>query len=223
MIEIKLVLLFVFVFMKTDTVRCIENFEVVNGDTADIRDAPYQVAINYMWPSCYFCPSFLQREYLACGGAILEKHWIVTAAHCINKGYAYFIRAGSSRSDEGGKVYEIKNIFPHKDYDPRSFEKMNDIATLELYEGIVFDDTRKAIDLAEEAFNLREKYELKIYSYGRTGANEPISIQLMNVTLEVQPHATCEENFVLFPADLFCVIDKKRKSTGMNTRPAGLL
>lgn len=221
MIEIKLVLLFVFVFMKTDTVRSIENFEVVNGDTADIRDAPYQVAINYMWPS--WCPSFFQREYLAGGGAILNKNWIVTAAHSVNKGYAYFVRAGSSRCDEGGKVYEIRNIFPHKDYDPRSFKKMNDIATLELGEDIVFDDTKKAIDLAEEAFNVREKYELKIYSYGQTGANEPISIQLMNVTLEVQPHATCEEKFVLFPADLFCVADKKRKSTGMKTRPAGLL
>lgn len=44
--------------------------KIVGGDLVDIEEVPYQVAL------------FLRNGF-KCGGVIIDKHFVITAAHCI--------------------------------------------------------------------------------------------------------------------------------------------
>lgn len=44
---------------------------IVNGEIVDIEDVPYYVAM-------------LNQGEFGCGGSIIGKQWVLTAAHCVN-------------------------------------------------------------------------------------------------------------------------------------------
>lgn len=44
--------------------------KIMNGDTADPNEYPWQVAI------------MLSEEHVLCGGSLINEGWIMTAAHC---------------------------------------------------------------------------------------------------------------------------------------------
>ena len=45
---------------------------IVGGEKAEINDHPWQVALNVRWGN----------EWRFCGGALITKNWVLTAAHC---------------------------------------------------------------------------------------------------------------------------------------------
>lgn len=46
------------------------NVKVIGGDSVNIAQFPYQVSVQVL-------------EFHACGGSIISKQYILTAAHCI--------------------------------------------------------------------------------------------------------------------------------------------
>lgn len=99
---------------------------IVGGSDASIEDFPWQV--------------YMQAGNYACGGTIISKRWILTAAHCTQNSNKepipasqISIRAGSS-SKYSGKEYQVKNYYIHENYN--STLVRNDIAVLELEEDI---------------------------------------------------------------------------------------
>ena len=112
---------------------------IVGGSDASIEDFPWQV---------YFASGIYM-----CGGSIISSKWILTAAHCTKDSVnnpipasEMYVIVGATNpySLSQGKRYYVKSYTAHVDYDPNLL--VNDLALLELYEEIDFENA-EAIQL----------------------------------------------------------------------------
>merc|ERR1719370_2183379 len=76
-----------------------------------------------------------------CGGTIVNKRFVITAAHCYNSMFTtmHVIVGEHNYCDgvnEGGKLIKVKKMTLHPDYNSRTID--NDIAVLELAEDLTF-------------------------------------------------------------------------------------
>ena len=64
--------------MKVSSIKTIKNLKgskrIVGGERSDPGEWPWQVLLNYT-----------EEEGIYCGGAILSKHFVLTASHCFRK------------------------------------------------------------------------------------------------------------------------------------------
>lgn len=101
--------------------------KIVGGSPANIEDYPYQVAI-------FSVDENGEINEFMCGGSIIDRYWIITAAHCVaEKAHKKqrIVAAFSRISEiENAAVYEISDYILHPEYDGENVE--NDIALLRL-------------------------------------------------------------------------------------------
>lgn len=90
--------------VKPDTEKRVR---IRGGSAIDIDQAPHQVSLQTS-----------SGEHV-CGGSIIGRRWILTAAHCLyrNNGKVKAIRAGSSDRGRGGQVVKIARYIIHPRYD----------------------------------------------------------------------------------------------------------
>lgn len=102
---------------------------IVNGTDANLGQFPHQVSLRVKGNNRHFC-----------GGSIIDKRWILTAAHCsfLPNGIVPIAVAGTIKLREGGKAYNIGRIIPHPLYVNQKSLK-HDIALWYTTEDIVFD------------------------------------------------------------------------------------
>ena len=115
---------------------------VVGGEDAQIEEVPWQVFLAAGMQ--YFeddDTSFVYEFF--CGGSIIDEHWIVTAAHCVENpmileylhvGAGHSTIAGHGRSD----LIKVSDIFVHPGWD--SWLLDYDIALLKLETPIALSD-----------------------------------------------------------------------------------
>jgi len=112
---------------KNKSLRSTSVFEpkIVGGFPAPEQLYPWQVSIHYK--------AYGPLKGHFCGGSVIAKRWILTAAHCLDRDTTADILGvymGANSLMGMGTVISVKKIFTHKDYDPLT--NNNDIALLEL-------------------------------------------------------------------------------------------
>ncbi|KAG7200504.1 hypothetical protein KM043_001068 [Ampulex compressa] len=87
---------------------------IVGGTKINITEVPSMVAIH------------IDKKF-ACGGSIIDKCWILTAAHCALAASSkrYSIRSGSSFRETGGVIHKVLKLIVHPKYDDETLQ--NDI------------------------------------------------------------------------------------------------
>lgn len=106
---------------------------IIGGLNAPPRVFTYQVFLEY--EAGHFC-----------GGSIISKNWVLTAAHCVFQIETNFTVVSGSVFQDSGIRHTVKSIVVHEDYNEETL--LNDIAVIELETNIQFDKDTRAIRLA---------------------------------------------------------------------------
>ncbi|KAG6447779.1 hypothetical protein O3G_MSEX005183 [Manduca sexta] len=164
---------------------------VVGGEEADIVDHPHQV-------------SFAFNGTKFCGGFIISKHWIVTAAHCTRNvdPSTIILRAGSSFR-RNGTIIPIAEVFTHPEFDTPRFNK--DVAVLRTHYPINFTNTIQPIELAPLGRRMRARTYFNATGWGATEEGGTITQRLMEVEIPVVSNTQCRMSYPrLLTRNMFC-------------------
>ncbi|XP_043285319.1 trypsin-5-like [Venturia canescens] len=117
---------------------------IINGSEISIEEYPYQISL------------ILKGEGHLCGGSIISKKWVLTAAHCVvgTKPSDFVVISGMTDMSKGGTNHRIAKLLPHESFRFNSDGIMiNDIALVQVIDPFEFGDKCRAISL----FAMNEK------------------------------------------------------------------
>lgn len=132
---------------------------------------------------------------LYCGGAIISKKYILTAAHCVHSFKKYEIKVylgGHNISTDYVDTRRVRKIHEHEYFDTVSFDF--DIALLELDKAVEFGPKIQPACLPQIQF---EDYSGKIgmiAGWGRLGEQEQTSPVLREVVVPIWSKDECYES-----------------------------
>jgi len=158
---------------------------IVGGVDVPRGEIPYQI-------------SFRRGSSHFCGGSIIDKQWVVTAAHCVPRNRdprGLNILAGANRLNDvaNGTVVELAAIFIHPNFTlrngPPSFIK-DDVSLLKLKEPLTFSKYIAPIKLPSSSYQATGKAQVS--GYGRTKRSPQTPI-LQKIELDLITDELCRE------------------------------
>ncbi|CAH2987171.1 unnamed protein product [Chilo suppressalis] len=151
--------------------------KIVGGIEVDINLYPYHVSYG-----------------TNCGGAIIDKKWVLTAGHCGKKPY---VKVGSKYLNQGKKV-DVKAYHVHPNWGAKNKEHPfdYDFQLLELKQPLKFDENIQAVKLAHIEDMVIGKV-VTVTGWGNTEENGPYSNVLRAVRVPIISKENCQN--VPFP------------------------
>ncbi|CAB3222176.1 unnamed protein product [Arctia plantaginis] len=173
----------------------IDSNRIVEGSKTDIKQYPYNA----------FCK--LQTDdgaVMTCGGAIISKNYILTAAHCLDNVTTAIVRIGSTYKTNGGYVYKSTSIYQHPRYRSGKFDY--DIGLIVIDEGMdINGKTTDTIPVERSSSKPEAGNMVTITGWGTTKENAKESVEELRVgEVEVQNRTYCEETNPGITKRMFC-------------------
>lgn len=131
---------------------------IVGGKEVTIEQFPWQV-------------SLINERGHFCGGIIIDRRRILTAAHCINKEFIpdyelfVYVRAGSTSRVGGGVIRAVEKVIVHEDY-AKPVDFNNDIALIYLKYPVVYSKSIQPISLPQPKQQLPANTTLIVSGWG---------------------------------------------------------
>lgn len=137
---------------------------IVNGHEATRGQFPYQVSLQ-------------MHESHFCGGSIVGRHWILTAAHCVQHVHSKDIVARIGANDRrDGTIYEISTIKIHPSYNALEFRF--DVALLQTAKEIQYNNFVRSIALPIE--DVAGKVTVTVSGWGMINVSEFVQSRIFH-------------------------------------------
>ncbi|GBP77182.1 Trypsin 5G1 [Eumeta japonica] len=156
---------------------------IVGGHTIPIENAPYMASLR------------LNGTYHWCGGAIIHRRFVVTAAHCIVPNREYKISVGSNSIETGGILMDVEELIIHDKYDP---SEDYDICLVKLKEEIPLSEKVSLIELADSGLKLKTGTMMNITGWGNSKENGRVSTYLQQTTVPLVGRRSCKFTYMAF-------------------------
>ncbi|KAH8408835.1 hypothetical protein KR009_001881, partial [Drosophila setifemur] len=158
---------------------------VVGGEDAIKGQFPHQVSLR-------------NGDSHTCGGSIISRNYILTAAHCVTNEDAegnhipvsaerLSIRAGTNDRFSGGVLVQVVEVIVHENYG----DFLNDISLLKLQTSLIFSSNIRAISLPSA--NTPDDVDIIISGWGRLTHGGDLPRYLQYNTLKSISVEKCEE------------------------------
>jgi secreted trypsin-like serine protease len=151
---------------------------IVGGEHADIKDHPWQVALNVKEGD----------KYYLCGGSLVAAKWVLTAAHCFkptDQSSGTRVKAGATNYQTEGIWSSVDKIIIHEAYNTLTGD--NDLALLKLKSA----PTGKIIPMADSTLTVPVGEPLEVTGWGDTSEGGEGSHDLLKATVPYVDNATC--------------------------------
>ncbi|XP_053996070.1 chymotrypsin-2-like [Hylaeus anthracinus] len=179
-----LVTLGVFALFSLSNAGLLGRFDprIVNGENAKPGEIPYQVSLQNKDSSFHFC-----------GGSVLNKNYVITAAHCSVGKQAESIKvvAGTINLSKPASEHNVVKIIVHEKYNETDSWK-NDIALLKVDKPFSTSKQISFVTLPTENENITANQLATVSGWGRLWQGGPTTIYLQRVNILIANQQYCK-------------------------------
>uniref|UniRef100_A0A8C9LAC9 Transmembrane protease serine 2 n=1 Tax=Pavo cristatus TaxID=9049 RepID=A0A8C9LAC9_PAVCR len=160
---------------------------IVGGSVATLGQWPWQVSLH------------VQDSHI-CGGSIITREWLVTAAHCVEGQFAdpyiWTVYAGILNQNEMHSMpgYRVQKIISHPNYDTDS--KDNDVALMKLESPLSFTDTIRPVCLPNVGMMFQPNQQCWISGWGAEYQGGKTASDLNYAMVPLIERSTCNSVYV---------------------------
>ncbi|TDG43825.1 hypothetical protein AWZ03_009736 [Drosophila navojoa] len=159
---------------------------IVGGHPINITDAPYQISLQFKLEGLF---------KHNCGGSLISKEWILTAAHCTfgKQANQLRVRLGTSEKSRNGQVLRIKKIVNHEKYKDKIYDY--DFSLLQLEEPIEFDETKQPVQLPKQGQEFKDGEMCYVSGWGETRNSTESNEWLRQVKVPLVNQEECKKKY----------------------------
>nr|XP_043879145.1 elastase-1-like [Solea senegalensis] len=161
---------------------------VVGGEVARPNSWPWQISLQYKSGSSY---------YHTCGGTLIERDWVMTAAHCVDRSRTWRVVIGEHElySDDGREqIKSVSNVYIHPRWNSNNVAGGFDIALLRLSSAATLNSYAQLGSLPPTGQILPHNNLCYVTGWGLTSTGGSLSRQLKQAYLPLVDHKTCSSS-----------------------------
>ncbi|KAM6231253.1 chymotrypsin-like elastase family member 1 [Spheniscus humboldti] len=158
---------------------------VVGGTEARSHAWPSQISLQY-----YSSGSW----HHTCGGSLIQRNWVMTAAHCVDRNLNFRVVAGEHNlygNDGSEQVFSLSKIIIHPYWNRNNVAGGYDIALIRLSSYATLNSYVQLAVLPREGSILSNNYPCYITGWGLTRTNGQLSSVLLQAYLPVVDYQIC--------------------------------
>ncbi|MBN3297636.1 CELA1 elastase, partial [Amia calva] len=168
-------------------VQYLENAKerVVNGVETKPHFWPWQISLQYNSGGSF---------YHTCGGTLIRRGWVMTAAHCVDRSLTLRVVVGDHNinRNEGTEQYiNVYRVFLHPNWNSNNVANGYDIALLRLSQDATINNYVQLGSLPNSGSVLPNNNQCWITGWGRTMTGGQLSAVLKEAYLPVVDYNTC--------------------------------